>query len=97
MEIDYDLCTEIIYWKLINHLSSNNLLNGYDKRNNTYELSVKNTQKKKIIGNEFISITENKNILNISISIIKGMKLRLEDYTSKLYHFTEEIIVNMGC
>ena len=96
MEIDYDLCTEIIYWKLINHLSSNKLLDGYDKRNNVYELYVKNNQKKKITGNEFISVMENKNILHISISIIKGMKLRLEDYTSKLYHFTEEVIVNMG-
>ena len=99
MEIDYNLCTEIMYWKLINHLSSNNLLTKYDKRNNVYELYVKNNYPTKfnITGNEFISIIENENILNISISIIKGMKLRLEDYTSKLYHFTEEIIVNMGC
>ena len=41
MEIDYNLCTEIMYWKLINHLSSNNLLTKYDKRNNVYELYVK--------------------------------------------------------
>lgn len=98
MEIDYNLCTEIMYWKLINHLSSNKLLTKYNRRNNVYELSIKNnyTTKFNITSNEFISVMENENILNISISIIKGMKLRLEDYTSKLYHFTEEIIA-MGC